>query len=243
MNLAVLVPTLNEQEQLPGLLDSLARQTVLAERVVVADGGSTDRTSALAAAWGAEVVAVTGAGRGRGGQLAEGLTRITQEVVLIAHADMRLPATAVASVLAWLRDHPDCPGGCLGHRFDRRTLGLRLVEWADAWRARRGLAYGDQAQFFHRDWLARVGGFPDQPLMEDVELSLRLRRLGRPAYLEVPVIVSARRFARLGWARTLWINWRIRRRYRRDGVAAAGELYRYYYQPDERRSVGLPQPG
>lgn len=230
MNLAVVIPTLNEEEQLPGLLESLAQQTVPARRVLVADGGSTDRTRVLAEAAGAEVVLVAGSGRGRGGQLAEGLARVGEEIVLIAHADMRLPAEALATITRWLTDHPDCPGGCLGHRFDRRTFGLRLVEWFDARRARRGIAYGDQGQFFRRDWLLRVGGFPDQVLMEDVELSQRLRRLGRPVYLDVPVTVSARRFARLGWARTLWVNWRIRRRYRRAGVAACAELYQLYYQ-------------
>src|SRR5205823_5618203 len=94
----------------------------------------------------------------------------------------------------------------------------------------RGHAYGDQAQFFRRETLDRAGGFPDQPLLEDVELARRLRTLGRPAYLDRPVTVSARRYERLGWPRVLWANWRLRRLYRRDGEAACWRLYHDYYE-------------
>ena len=110
------------------------------------------------------------------------------------------------------------------------TYERQLIEWADRVRARRGVSYGDQAQFFRREWLARVGGFPDQPIMEDVELSLRLRVLGRPVSLDVPVTVSARRFADRGWWRVLWANWRFRRAYRRRGLAACREIYERYYR-------------
>jgi hypothetical protein len=154
---------------------------------------------------------------------------VTQETVLVAHADMRLPENALTAIRTYLAGHPKCPGGCLGHRFDRRTLALRLVEWFDARRARRGEPYGDQGQFFRLALLPSVGGFPDQPLMEDIELSRRLRLLGKPASLGVPVTVSARRFERLGWARVLWTNWLLRRRYRREGLAACLDLYRSYY--------------
>jgi hypothetical protein len=109
-------------------------------------------------------------------------------------------------------------------RFDRRTLALRLVEWLDARRARRGEANGDQGPFFRSNLLRSAGGFPHQPIMEDVELSRRMRSLGTPAYLDVPAVVSARRFERLGWPRVLWTNWLLRRRYRREGLAACMRL-------------------
>ena len=226
MSLAVVIPALNEEAVLPGLFDSLKRQSVPAEHVVVADGGSADGTAEVGRRHGAAVVLVRG--RGRGGQIAAALSNVSQEVVLVAHADMRLPEDALAAIRTWLADHPECPGGCLGHRFDRRTPVLRLVEWFDARRARRGEPYGDQGQFFRWDLLRPVGGFPDQPIMEDIELSRRLRSLGRPAYLDVPVTVSARRFERLGWARVLWSNWLLRRRYRREGLAACPDIHARY---------------
>lgn len=227
MSLAVVVPALNEEAALPGLFDTLRRQSAPAEKVVVADGGSADDTAGVARRHGAWVVMA--AGRGRGGQVAAAMSEVNEEVVLVAHADMRLPEDALAAIRTGLADHPECPGGCLGHRFDRRTFVLWLVEWFDAWRARDGESYGDQGQFFRAGLLRSVGGFPDQPIMEDVELSRRLRMLGVPAYLAVPVTVSARRFERLGCARVLWTNWLLRRRYRREGLAACLDLYKSYY--------------
>jgi hypothetical protein len=104
-----------------------------------------------------------------------------------------------------------------------------MIEWWDRRRAMRGHSFGDQAQFFRRERLERAGGFPELPLMEDVELARRLRRLGRPAYLAVPVTVSSRRYERLGWPRAMWMNWRLRQILRRDGEAACWRLYRQYY--------------
>jgi rSAM/selenodomain-associated transferase 2 len=227
MSLAVVIPTLNEERTLPRLFDTLKRQSMPAERVVVADGGSSDGTVAVARQHGAAVVLVPG--RGRGGQVAEALSLVSEELILVAHADMQLREDALAAIRTWLAEHPKCPGGCLGHRFDRRTLALRLVEWLDARRARRGESYGDQGQFFRSNLLQSAGGFPHQPIMEDVELSRRMRSLGTPAYLDVPVVVSARRFERLGWPRVLWTNWLLRRRYRREGLAACMPIYRNYY--------------
>jgi rSAM/selenodomain-associated transferase 2 len=227
MRLAVVIPALNEEEALPELFASLARQSAPAERIVLCDGGSSDATVDVANRQGAMVVRAPG--RGRGGQVAAALAEVGEEVVLVAHADMRLPESALEAVRSWLAAHPEGPGGCLGHKFDRRTIILRMVEGFDARRARRGESYGDQGQFFRRKLLLSVGGFPDQPLMEDIELSRRLRSLGAPAYLDVPVTVSARRFERLGWARVLWKNWLLRRRYRREGLAACLDLHHSYY--------------
>ncbi|HEY7309219.1 MAG TPA: glycosyltransferase family 2 protein [Gemmataceae bacterium] len=227
MSLAVVIPTLNEEAALPGLFDSLKRQSAPAKRVVVADGGSSDGTAEVARRHGAAVVAAPG--RGRGGQVAAALSEVSEKIILVAHADMRLPEDALVAIRNWLADHPECPGGCLGHRFDRRALALRLIEWFDARRAWRGESYGDQGQFFQVEGLRSAGGFPDQPIMEDIELSRRLRSLGKSAYLDVPVVVSSRRFERLGWARVLWNNWWLRRRYRREGLVAYRDLYGSYY--------------
>ena len=109
-------------------------------------------------------------------------------------------------------------------RYDRR-------------RARSGTSYGDQAQFFRRELLQFAGGFPDQPIMEDVELSLRLQSLGKPIYLDLPVTVSARRFVRMNWWRAVWQNLMVRWCYQRRGLAACAELYERYYSGSESRRV------
>jgi hypothetical protein len=114
-----------------------------------------------------------------------------------------------------------------------------VLEWFDARRAKRAYSYGDQAQFFRRELLIGAGGFPAQPILEDVELAARLRMLGQPTYLDCPVTVSPRQFERLGMIRTLWQNWHFRRAYRRGGVAATRAIFDRYYPPrrtdDDRR--------
>lgn len=228
MRLAVVIPALNEEAGLPGLLASLREQSQPAQCIVLADGGSRDATVSLARQAGAEVI--VSQGRGRGGQVAAALAGLSEEVVLVAHADMRLPPLALHGIRQALTDNPSAPGGCLGHRFDQDSFILRLVEWFDRRRAIEGESYGDQAQFFRRERLAAVGGFPEQPLMEDVELSRRLRLLGVPLYLDIPVTVSARRFRQMGFWRVLWSNHTLRRRYRRLGAGACAELYQRYYR-------------
>ena len=228
LRLAVVIPTLNEQAAIEATLESIGRQTWPAERVVVSDGGSSDRTVAIAEEWGAVVLRAPRGGRGC--QVAHAIESLDEDVVLIAHADMLFPIDALERVRSFLVERPDCPGGCLGHRFDRRGFSYRWIEWYDRLRGRLGaISYGDQAQFFRRAPLVGNGGFPDQSIMEDMELSHRLRRLGRPAYLDHPVTVSARRFERLGYFQTVWCNFRLRQTYRRHGLAACGTIYERYY--------------
>src|SRR5262245_1583838 len=224
MTIAVVLPALNEAARLPRTLESLRNQSRLPDRLVVVDGGSADGTASVAERCGADVLVVPG--RGRGGQIAAGVTNCREEVVLVAHADMVFPRAAFETIQDFLQACPDSPGGCLGHRFDSAKWVLRSIGWWDRHRAMRGHSYGDQAQFFRRE---RIGEFPDVPLMEDVELARRLRQLGRPAYLNVPVTVSARRYEHLGWARVMWQNWRLRRRYKQSGARAAWQLFDYYY--------------
>jgi glycosyltransferase involved in cell wall biosynthesis len=232
-SLAVVLPARNEEAHLAATLHSLLSQTRPAERLVVVDGGSQDGTVKLARSFGVEVLTV--AGRGRGGQIAAGLPGTSEEVVLIAHADMIFPPDALEIVRRRLADDPRCPGGCLGHRFRSTRWIFRLIEWYDRRRARRGESYGDQAQFFRREWLSLAGGFPDQPIMEDVELSRRLRLVGRPAYLDLPVTVSPRRYEQHGVLRVAWANWTFRRAYRQHGLAACQAIYRAYYGGSQSR--------
>jgi rSAM/selenodomain-associated transferase 2 len=227
-SLAVVIPTFNEAARLAATLDSLRSQAEPPERTVVVDGGSSDATAGIAAEGGAKLLVERG--RGRGGQVAAGVACSAEDIVLVAHGDMLFSPGSLTAIRRVVAARPGCPGGCLGHRFDSRRWGYRLIERADRVRAIRGMSYGDQAQFFRREWLLRAGGFPDQPIMEDVELSRRVRALGRPAYLDLPVTVSARRFEERGWWRVLWENWTLRRAYSRRGLAACREIYERYYR-------------
>jgi rSAM/selenodomain-associated transferase 2 len=227
LRVAVVIPTLNEEAALPATLDSLAIQIEPATRIVVADGVSTDETTILAQKRGAQVI--TAPQKGRGCQIAAALKQIDEEIVLVVHADMIVPADALAKIRKRLTEDAACPGGCLGHHFNNPRRIYRCIEWCDHRRARRGMSYGDQGQFFRRELLVRHGGFPDQPIMEDVELSRRLRRLGRPAYLDCPVMVSARRFEQLGPRRVFFRNWLFRMAYRWGGPRVSARIYKEYY--------------
>jgi glycosyltransferase involved in cell wall biosynthesis len=224
MKVAVVLPTLNESTALPSTLRSLAEQTQPPDRLVVVDGGSADDTVEVARRHGAGVMVV--AGRGRGGQIAAGVAECREDIIVVAHADMIFPPTAIGKIREVLTRRPACPGGCVGHRFDSPKWAFRAIEWWDRRRAIRGYSYGDQAQFFRPD---RIGKFPELPIMEDVELARRLRRQGRPVYLDLPVIVSPRRYERLGWPRVMRQNWQLRRMYARLGPDECWRLYRRYY--------------
>jgi glycosyltransferase involved in cell wall biosynthesis len=238
VRVAVVVAALNEAGALPDTLRSLLGQTRVPDRLVVVDGGSADETVAVARRAGTGTFVVSG--RGRGGQVAAGVAACPEDVIVVAHADMVFPPDALEAISTHLGRRPTCPGGCLGHRFDHPKWVYRAIEWWDRRRAVRGYSFGDQAQFFRREMLELAGGFPDLPLMEDVELARRLRRLGRPEYLDRPVTVSARRYERLGWPRVMWSNWRLRQRYRREGEAASWRLYREYYGRTGGRGSALP---
>ena len=171
--------------------------------VIVVDGGSRDRTVGRARAAGARVLAAP-AGRAR--QLEAGWRASDTDVVLFLHADTRLPAGWAGAVRAALAD-PDVAGGAFALRFDRRSLGLRIVEWGARMRvALFGLPYGDQALFARRAALEAVGGVPLVPILEDLDLVSALRRRGRLAMLVLPVTTSARRYGHRGVARTWWRN-------------------------------------
>jgi len=201
MSLSVIVPALNEA----ALIGRSVRDALDggACEVIVADGGSTDGTATEARRHGAIVV---DAPRGRGPQLAAGVARAGGQTLLLVHADTRLPA-AYRDHVAQVLTAPGVVAGAFRLRIDAPGRGLRLVEQAVAWRSGRlGLPYGDQAIFLRAETLARAGGVPELPAMEDFELVRRLRRLGRIAIADAAVTTSARRWRARGVWRTTALN-------------------------------------
>jgi len=221
--LAIVVPMLDEAQGIVATLRALAPLRARGVEVIVADGGSRDGSPALAAPWADRVV---DAPRGRARQMNAGAAIARAGVLLFLHADTRLPDGAEALV----RD-AIAAGACWG-RFDVRIAGrprmLRVVAAAMNLRSRAsGIATGDQAIFVRADAFARVGGFPDQPLMEDVELSRRLKRIGRPACLRARVVTSGRRWETRGVWRTIALMWRLRWRYwRGESPQSLARAYR-----------------
>lgn len=213
MRLGVVLPVRDEATRLPGLFATLGPFRGAGDPIVVVDDGSSDATAETAASLGAEVVRQPPLGRGVA--IARGVAFLSKRVpvLLIAHADMRFPSGAREAIATALTEAPGIVGGALGHRIDDPRAIYRFVEWGNRFRARRlRLPYGDQAQFFRTEFLARIGGFPCQPRLEDLELSLRLRRVGPLLYVDRPVTIDARHW-REGVLRTTLRNWATAVRY------------------------------
>jgi rSAM/selenodomain-associated transferase 2 len=196
VKLTVVIPALDEAEWVADAVRSASAPGV---EVLVVDGGSADATAARAAAAGARVIR-TAPGRAR--QLAAGVAASTGDALLFLHADTRLPIGFEAALRTALRD-PATVGGTFRLRFDRRTPGLRLIEAGARLRvALLGLPYGDQALFARRATLEAIGGVPQVPIMEDLDLVHALRRRGRLALLSLDAVTSARRHRARGPLRT-----------------------------------------
>jgi len=207
MKLSVIVPVLNEERVLPRLLRGLEVLRRSGVEVIVVDGGSADGSQALVVSAG---IALVCAMRGRAQQMNAGAATAFGDVLLFLHADTRLPDGAKGLIDAALTGNRHVWG-----RFDVRLDGvgwrLRVVAAAMNVRSRlTGIATGDQAIFARRSVFERVGGFPLQPLMEDIELSRRLRAISRPVCIRARAVTSARRWESRGVGRTIVLMWWLR---------------------------------
>ena len=208
--LSVVVPTLNERNNLPLLIASIAG----ADEIIIADGGSDDGTREWVQ--NQPGLRLLDAPRGRGNQLAVGAKAATGELLLFLHADCVLPPDAL-TLLRQTMTEESIVGGCFSVRFAEQTSpALTATAGAINFHSRlTGTATGDQAIFVRYADYLKVGGFPDWPLFEDVRLVANLRRVGRFVVLPNTVTISARRWQKFGVARTntlmacLWIGYRL----------------------------------
>jgi rSAM/selenodomain-associated transferase 2 len=209
MKLSIVMPVLDEAAEIKAALTALAPYRQRGVEVIVADGGSSDATAELARPLADRVIA---APRGRAAQMNVGAAAAQGDVLLFLHADTRLPESADRLVL----DGIARSGRVWGH-FNVRIDGgglLRVVAIMMNARSRlTGVATGDQAMFMTRAAFDGVGGFPPIALMEDVALSARLKRSGRPCALRARVTISARRWRRHGTLRTVLLMWALRLRF------------------------------
>ena len=196
-----MIPTLDEEEHVVAAIRS-AREGG-AHEVLVADGGSRDTTREIARGEGAVVVE---APRGRARQMNAGADRASGEILLFVHADTLLPPTAADLVRSAL-EAPRVVAGAFSYR--PAAEGLLRLALSTGVRVRlrlTGHPYGDQGLFLRRVTFRAIGGFADLPVMEDWEIVARLRRLGRIAILEEPVLTSAKSFVDNGLLRSTLVN-------------------------------------
>lgn len=200
-DLSIIIPTLNEAECIGQTLSGLVGQPGV--EVIVADGGSQDRTVAVATAAGATVIR---APLGRGSQQNAGARAAQGRVLLFLHADTRLPEGFAAHIRETLAQ-PGIVAGAFRFAIGAEGWRFRVLEHCANWRADwLGLPYGDQALFLPAARFQAMGGFREVALLEDLELVLRLRKMGRLALLASPALTSPRRWQRLGIVRTTVVN-------------------------------------
>ncbi|MDJ0787169.1 MAG: TIGR04283 family arsenosugar biosynthesis glycosyltransferase [Myxococcota bacterium] len=201
MRIAVVIPTLHEAERVQDAIHSALVDQV---DVLVSDGGSRDATREIARDAGARVIASP---PGRALQLQTGFEAAQEaDVVMFLHADTVLPRGWADALRHALAD-PAVVGGAFGFRFLEEGRRERVVEWGVDVRMRRfALPYGDQAIFARRPALEAVGGIPQVPIMEDVDLVQRLRGHGRLVQLPLSVRTSSRRYREHGFARMVVRN-------------------------------------
>ena len=216
-----MIPVLNERDTIAGQLEDLSARFPGSELIVV-DGGSTDETVRQALPLCSSLLVSP---PGRAGQMNMGADVARGEYVFFLHADS-LPTIDSAGLANALTETPDW-GFCRVRLSGRRTA-FRVIEWAMNHRSRlTGVATGDQMLFVRRDVLVHIGGFARIPLMEDVEICKRLRRLGPPLILAQPVVTSSRRWEERGVLATVMQMWVLRLEYF-FGVSPH-TLWRQYY--------------
>ena len=227
--LGIVVPVLDEGRELASRLGELQHMRARGARLVVVDGGSSDDSLAIAAGL-ADLAFVAAQGRAR--QMNAGAAACAAGLLLFVHADTRLPHDADMLIRRALRGRHQW--GRFDVKIDSARPLLRLVETMMNLRSRwTGIATGDQAIFVRRELFERVGGFPDQPLMEDVALSTLLKRQGPPACLQARVTTSARRWEQHGAWPTILLMWRLRAAYF-FGADPSKLALRYGYRPPQR---------
>jgi len=220
--LSIVMPALNEAQHIAAALRPLQSLRKNSVEIIVADGGSSDDTPALAAPLAERVIV---APRGRAVQMNAGARAASGNALLFLHADTRLPGNPSALIERALQDHA---WGRFDVSIEGRSRWLPIIAAMMNLRSRAtGICTGDQALFVTRAAFDAAGGFPEQPLMEDIELSRRLKRIGKPACLRETVATSGRRWDRYGAWRTILLMWRLRFDYWR-GVPASRLADRYY---------------
>ncbi|MGQ0750879.1 MAG: TIGR04283 family arsenosugar biosynthesis glycosyltransferase [Betaproteobacteria bacterium] len=210
MSVSIIVPCLNEADGIAQALEALQPLRGGGVEVLVVDGGSSDDTVERARNLADRVI---NAARGRALQMNTGAAQARGGILLFLHADCRLPAVADGLIIDGLH-RTRRSWGRFDVRLDGRSPLLRMVGMLMNLRSRwTGIATGDQGMFVTRSLFEAVGGFPEIALMEDVELSRRLKRYGRPLCLRHRMDVSARRWETQGVVRTILLMWRLRLAY------------------------------
>ncbi|WP_163834433.1 TIGR04283 family arsenosugar biosynthesis glycosyltransferase [Spartinivicinus ruber] len=208
MKCSIIIPTLNESDNIVASLTPLQVLRQIGHEVIIVDGESVDNTVLLAEPFVDQVLSTK---PGRAKQMQLGADKATGDVLLFLHVDTQLPENAVQLILQGFKQSHGCKWG----RFDVVLSGkhwlLTLTAKLMTWRSRlTGIATGDQVIFVKRGCFDQVGGYQLMPLMEDIDLCKRLKKISKPLCITNPVVTSSRRWEQQGIIRTILLMWSLR---------------------------------
>ena len=217
MRLSIIIPILNEATRIPQLLEELEELRQSNCEIIIVDGGSTDDSVEIAENSGFRVEKST---RGRAHQMNTGAEKASGSALLFLHADTQLPDTADTLIKKIFSDNPSSCWGYFRVRIGGHSKVLYIVGLMMNLRSYlTNIVTGDQVIFVKKEAFLKAGCFPEQLLMEDIELSKKLCRLSRPSCINCHVITSGRRWELYGVWKTIFLMWRLRWDYWR-GVPA-----------------------
>lgn len=200
----VVMPVLNESKILRNTLSQLRLSPD--EELIVADGGSTDESVSIAREF-TDKVFVTTTGKGRGHAINYGAERASGEILLFMHADCVLPERAF-SIIREILNNNAVVAGAFDLSIAHPKLRFRAIEFVANLRSRvTSVPYGDQGIFLRKEYFDRLGGFADVALMEDIEISKRLKKIGKIVFVRSAIKASARRWLREGAVYTTLRDW------------------------------------
>lgn len=188
---SIIIPTLNEEKYIAACLQSLS-DTVC--EVIVVDGGSSDNTVAIAESFGVKVVRLDIANRGR--QMNTGAQLALGEILLFFHADSRLPREGITAIESAMENAEVMGGGFALDFFPYTKFYSLLAFGANLFCRITGMIFGDRGIFIRAMDFWRLGGFPEIAIMEDAALASAMRKSGKIVILKLPVLTSARKYAK-----------------------------------------------
>lgn len=205
MPVSIIIPVLNEEQSIKSLLNQLQSYRKLGHEVIVVDGGSTDNTVSVSESLADQTI---NSEAGRAVQMNTGVAQASHDVFWFLHADTILPENSIETIEASL---VNTDWGRFNIKLSGKNIMFRVIENMINIRSTiSGIATGDQGIFVKRQAFDAVGGYSELPLMEDVELSIQLKKLSRPACLKETLITSSRRWEKNGITATVLLMWKLR---------------------------------
>ena len=205
MLISIIIPTLNEEEAIQKLLQQLQAYRQQGHEVIVVDGGSSDETVSISKSLADNIISSEA---GRALQMNNGATQSKNKILWFLHADTSLPANVIEVIQKsltknnWGRFNIKLSGSNFLFRIIEKMINLRSCI--------SGIATGDQGIFVKRELFESIGGFSEIPLMEDVELSRKIKKISKPICIKETLTTSSRRWEKKGILQTILLMWRLR---------------------------------